>query len=81
MAKAVYTAYATLKNGASRVRDFGSQVNAESYARRIANELGACFVARVTKTGSTVVFNTHESMIDVIRHRAEISEEKACMEL
>jgi hypothetical protein len=78
MAKAIYTAYATLKKGESRVRDFKSEKNAEAYARQILNEGGACFVARVTPAGSTVVFNTHESLIDVIKHEPKLYEEKAC---
>jgi len=76
MSKAVYTAYATLKKGASRVRDFKSGKNAADYARQIFNEGGACFVARVTTEGSTVVFNTHESLIDVIKHEPKVIEKE-----
>jgi hypothetical protein len=66
MAKAVYIAYATLKNGEKRTRDFKSSKNAIAWAKQIANEHGACYVERAAGFVSEVVFDT------------EISEEKAC---
>lgn len=68
--KFTYTAYATLANGQSRKREFKSSTNAVAYARRIANERGACFVVRTAGNDSRVIYNTHESLEAVIAHGA-----------
>jgi hypothetical protein len=78
MSKAVYVAYATLKSGAAREREFKSSTNAVAYARQIANEGGTCMVTRVTKDGTKVVFDARTTFVSGTPQKTQ---EKACEEL
>lgn len=56
--KPKYTAHATLSTGSQRQREFDSLKNAAAYAKRIANERGACFVVRKDGEKSVMVLDT-----------------------
>lgn len=65
--KSHYTAYATLASGAATSTPFTCALRAVAHAKQIFNDDGACFVVRRGQD-EEVIFNTHESLLDVLTH-------------